>query len=87
MAGAYAMFDGVSSPLTQTFGLGIRVSVIWNPSGSVTLSIRPPQEALCGQMGHDLTVSMLLFRSYSPGGRPAELAPHPLLASTPRFLD
>ena len=69
VAGAYAMFDGVDSPLTQTFGLGIfqpltlddleRIETFFNERGAPIFHEVSP-------LAHPSVVSLLNDRRYQP---------------------
>ncbi len=69
VGGAYAMFDGVASPLTQTFGLGIfeearpdhleRLEAFFTERGAPVFHEVSP-------MAHPSLVSLLSDREYRP---------------------
>ena len=83
VAGAYAMFDGVGSPLTQTFGLGVlepvtaevldRIETFFRERGSDTFhEISPMTDqsvlALLAERGyHPIELTSVMFRPIEPG--------------------
>lgn len=83
VAGAYAMFDGVGSPLTQTFGLGVfepvtaevlvRIETFFHEHGSDTFhEISPMADqsllTLLGERGyHPIELTSVMFRSIKHG--------------------
>jgi hypothetical protein len=68
-AGAYAMFDGVQSPLTQTFGLGLSGRPSAAEMGTLERFFRdrgaPVQHETSPIAGHEL-VKLLVDRGYHP---------------------
>ena len=89
VAGAYAMYDGVTSPLTQTFGLGLfetvscadieRIEVFFRERGApVFHEVSPLADlallALLNDRGYQpIEFTSVMFRSIRPGVRFAEL--------------
>ena len=89
VAGAYAMFDGVESPLTQTFCLGLfgtataedleRVEAFFSERGAQVFHEVSPLadpallELLNGRGYQPVEFTSVMFRSIRPGARFAEL--------------
>jgi len=90
VAGAYAMFDGVGSPLTQTFGLGVfepvtgetldHIEAFYRQHGSevfheISPMADPSLLALLGERGYrPVELTSVMFR---PLGRDVSLATQP----------
>lgn len=88
-AGAYAMYDGAGSPLTQTFGLGLFAEVTPEVVGQIEAFFRergaevfhevsplagPALHALLNERGYQPTeFTSVMFRPVRPGVRFAEL--------------
>jgi len=87
VAGAYAMFDGVGSPLTQTFGLGVfdpitpvemeKLEEFFQQRGAhvhheVSPMADPSLVALLGERGyHPIELTSVMYRPISSGIQPA----------------
>jgi hypothetical protein len=91
VAGAYAMFDGVGSPLTQTFGLGLfeevgaeemeRLETFFEERGAgvfheVSPLAYPGLAGLLNERGYQpLEFTSVMFRPLLAGAAPLETAP------------
>jgi GNAT superfamily N-acetyltransferase len=69
MAGAYAMFDGIGSPLTQTFGLGMAGTVTAEDLTTIEkffLDRRADVHHEVSPLAHPSVLTLLNERSYRP---------------------
>jgi hypothetical protein len=89
VAGAYAMFDGIDSPLTQTFGLGLfepataadleRIEAFFGERGAPVFHEVSPLadlallDLLNGRAYQPIEFTSVMFRAIRPGARFAEL--------------